>query len=215
MPPALDLPDRARPDEVCLGGSFNPIHHGHLVTARAAAEQLNARRVRLIVSADPPHKPGDRSLAPATDRLAMTRLAVDQDPFFVVDDRELRRDGPSFTSLTAEELAAESGELPTWLIGADLLEGLPDWHRPDEVLADPPTLVRLAVMRRPGHEIRWDALPEPVRHLRRECVTVPQMDVSATHLRRRVADGLSVRYFVPNAVARHIREQGLYRTSRD
>ena len=197
--------------ELCLGGSFNPIHHGHLITARAAAENLGMGRVRLVVAGDPPHKPHDPSLAPAHDRVAMARLAVSEDDFFVVDDREVRRDGPSFTARTVEELAHD--EPVDWLIGSDLLPGLPTWHRAADLLADPPRLVRFHVMARDGDAIDWCDLPPQVLHLRQRQVIVPRVDVSATRLRCRLAAGRSVRYLTPDATIEHIAARGLYRRS--
>ena len=181
---------------LCFGGSFNPVHHGHLLAARAAAEAAGFDRVRLIVAGDPPHKPESADLAPAADRVEMCRLAVTGDPFFEVDDRETRRDGPSYTATTAEEF----GPPVDWLIGADLLASLPRWHRAAELLSDPPTLVRFVVMARGGYEIDWPNLPAAVRHLRANAVTVPRVEVSATHLRQRLAAGLSVRYLTPDRV---------------
>ena len=195
--------------ELCLGGSFNPVHHGHLITARAAAENLGMSRVRLVVAGDPPHKPHDPSLAPADDRVVMARLAVAGDEYFVVDDREVRRDGPSFTARTAEELA-DAGPID-WLIGSDLLPGLPKWHRAADLLADPPTLVRFHVMARDGDAIDWRGLPPQVRHLEERQVIVPRVDVSATQLRSRLAAGRSVRYLTPDATIEHIAARGLYR----
>src|SRR5215204_3176269 len=89
---------------LCFGGSFNPIHHGHLICARAAAEAAGFERVVLIPSALPPHKLDDTELASSTDRLAMCRLAVEGDPWFEVEDIELIRKGPSYTIDTAREL---------------------------------------------------------------------------------------------------------------
>lgn len=198
------------PLELCLGGSFNPIHVGHLITARAAAEAIGASRVRLVVAGTSPHKANDPNVAPAAERVALCRAAVGDDPAFVVDDRETRRPGRSYTADTADELRLEQGGEPVrWLIGADLLAGLPTWHRAAELLADPPGLVRFVVMHRPGNPIDWESLPPAVRHLRRSVVIVPQIDVSSTQLRERIARGQSVRYFVPEP-ARELLERAIF-----
>ena len=192
-----------------MGGSFDPPHLGHLITARLAAEAAGFQGVRLVVAARSPFKTGGYASTP--DRLAMTRAAVHGDPFFFVDDRELRRDGPSYTADTASQLRDEMAAVPAWLIGADLLPGLPRWHRAAELLADPPTLLRFVVMRRPGHPIDWDALPPEVRHLRTSVVEVPQIDLSSTTIRNRVAAGRSIRHMVPDSVADLIDRRNLYR----
>ena len=194
---------------LCVGGSFNPPHHGHLICARAAAEAAGFAGVRLIVSARPPHKRGDASVIDPADRVAMTRLAVAGDAFFVVDARETRRAGPSYTVDTARELQAPGGRPVSWLIGADLLAGLPTWREAATLLKG--DLVRFVVMRRPGSAIDWPALPPAVRALRERVVDVPQVDLSATLVRDRVRAGRSIRYLVPDAVASYIRDHGLYR----
>lgn len=211
----MPFPPRPAADaaEVCFGGSFNPVHVGHLITARAAAESCGASRVRLLVAGTSPHKAGDPDVAPAVDRVALCRAAVDGDPLFVVDDRETRRPGRSFTADTAAELREEQGGQPVrWLIGADLLAGLPTWHRSAELLTDPPSLVQFVVMHRPGTRIHWDELPPAVQHLRGSVVTVPQIDVSSTQLRQRIACGQSIRYLLPETARAHLERAGLYRT---
>ena len=196
---------------LCVGGSFNPPHVGHLVCARFAAEAAGLDRVRMIVSARPPHKPGDADVIDASTRLDLCRAAVAGDDLFRVDDREIRRDGPSYTADTARELI-DSGEEPrpvSWLIGADLLSSLTTWHESDLLLSG--DLVRFVVMRRGGYEIDWPALPPAVRGLEAAVVDVPGIEVSATLVRRRVREGRGVRDLVPPAVAEMIEARGLYR----
>ena len=208
---------------LCLGGSFNPIHYGHLRTTRAAAERLHflppgdsgdsgdsGGDVLLVPSARPPHKPGDADLADAGDRLAMCRLAVASDPSawpFGVSDAELRRAGPSYTILTIRALLSDGYDAVTWLIGADLLPGLPGWREFDALLAE----ATLAVMARPGHPIDWPALPPAVRSLRGNVVEVPAVDVSATMIRNRLRRGEPIDGLTPPAVADAIAARGLYR----
>ena len=203
---------------LCLGGSFNPVHYGHLETTLAAAEKLQftvsgrpaaGADVLLIPSARPPHKPGDPDLAPPADRLAMCRLAVASDGRYRaigVSDLELRRDGPSYTILTVRALRAAGYDEVVWLVGADLLAGLPRWSEFDALLAE----ATLAVMRRPGHPIDWPALPPPVRPLAANVVEVPTLDISATTIRQCLRRGESVEGMTPDAVAEYARSRTLY-----
>src|SRR2546423_8060516 len=116
---------------LCFGGSFNPIHNGHLRCAEAVATKAGYDKVLLIPSAQPPHKPDAPDLAPAEDRLAMARLAAPlaEGVPFEVSDVETRRGGPSFTIDTAQELRDQGINPVHWLIGADMLLYLPKWHR--------------------------------------------------------------------------------------
>ncbi len=207
-----------RGDELCFGGSFNPPHLGHLITARASAEVAGFARVRLIVAARSPHKyaadrGADRAffMADAQIRLKLCRLAVGDDPMFIIDDRELRRAGPSYTADTAEELRNEAnGVAPAWLVGTDLLPGLPTWHRADELLADPSTLIRFIIMQRGGHEIDPTNLPPTVRPLAARAVRVPQIEISASAIRHRLAAGRSIRFLVPEPVRQFLEEHRTY-----
>ena len=136
---------------LCFGGSFNPIHNGHLICAQAVAAKAGYDRVLLIPSAQPPHKPADVDLAPTPHRLAMCRLAAQTVAGLDVDDIETRRSGPSYTLDTVHELGGRLGTPVHWLIGADMLLYLPKWHRPLDLLRD----VNFVIMRRPGYEIDW------------------------------------------------------------
>lgn len=192
---------------LCFGGSFNPIHHGHLICARAVAEARGYDRVELIPSAQPPHKPHDPALAPAEDRLQMCHLAVHQSHVFGVNDIELRLPTPSYTIDTAQELRRRGWKNIHWLIGADMLLYLPKWHRPAELMAE----VEFIVMARPGWTLDWSLLPAEFRHLQKNVVEAPMIDISSTGIRERVSRGLSVDYLTPEPVCRYIRERGLYR----
>ena len=199
---------------LCFGGSFNPIHHGHLITARAAAEACGYDRVVLIPSAVPPHKTDAKTLAAPPHRLEMCRLAVENDPFFEVDDLELTRPGPSYTLDTAREFRRRGWDRVDWLIGADMVPGLPKWHRPLELLKE----VTFVVMRRPGYEVDWTALSRAREELPGQKIDpplavmdVPQVDISATMLRNRVAAGRSIRYLTPAPVVEYIAGHNLYR----
>ena len=194
-----------------FGGSFNPIHHGHLRCAEAVANKAGYDRVVLIPSARPPHKPDNPELASPADRLAMCRLAVFEraggSPAFEVSDVETRRDGPSYTIDTAQMLRGQGAGEIHWLIGADMLMSLPGWHRPLDLLRD----VHFVVMARPGWTIDWNALPPEFRHLSAQIVDAPVIDISATDIRSRVRQNLPIDHLVPPAVARYIEAHQLYR----
>ncbi|HEX8340285.1 MAG TPA: nicotinate (nicotinamide) nucleotide adenylyltransferase [Tepidisphaeraceae bacterium] len=203
---------------LCFGGSFNPVHRAHLACSAAAARAAGFDRVRLILAARPPLKDDRSAIASVEDRLSMLRLAAAdaaapteaamRDVTYLIDDRETRRPGPSYTIDTVHELLAE-GERVDWLIGADQLLWLPRWHRVDELLA----AARFWVMARPGYAIDWPAMPSVVRGLADRVVIVPQMDVSATDIRRGLREGTSIAHLVTPSVDRYLREHRLYADS--
>lgn len=192
---------------LCFGGSFNPIHHGHLICARVVAEAGGFDRVLLIPSAQPPHKPRQDDIAPAEARLAMCRLAIGADPLFAVDDLELSRGGPSYTLDTVRALRARGWSKVHWLIGADMLNYLPNWHQPEQLLSE----VQFVVMARPGHALQWDRLPSAFHGLKQQVVAAPLIDISATQIRERARSGRSIRYLVPETVAEYVAQHKLYR----
>lgn len=193
-----------------LGGSFDPVHLGHLALARACREGARLDRVVLVVAGRPPHKP-DRRLAAAEHRVAMARLAAGDDPRLAVDERETLRSGPSFTLETVRALEAERpGDELYWLIGGDTLPELPTW-REVETLAD---LVGFVIAARRGHDPEGglEGLPSSLRgRLRSVVVPMRPVDVSATEVRQRVREGRPIDDLVPEAVRRYIEEKGLYR----
>ena len=199
---------------ILIGGSFNPIHHGHLIVARAVAEQLECVRVAFIPSGNPPHKPGD-DLADAADRLAMARLAIGDEPNCEVSDVEILRSGPSYTILTVEAYRRSlmPGQTLYWLIGSDTLTELHTWHRASELV----NMCRIVTAVRPGFEcldlsvLESTLSPEQVRQLQADILPVPRIDISATSIRQRIATGRSIRYLVPDAVREYIERCGLYR----
>lgn len=192
---------------LCFGGSFNPIHNGHRICARTVAHQLDLKAVLLIPSARPPHKAATADLAAAGDRLAMCNIVAAEDRLFQVCDIEIRRSGPSYTLDTARELRQAGMEKVSWLIGADMLNFLPQWHESLQLLKE----VNFVVMARPGFVFEWTKLPAPFQVLRDHVVEAPLIDVSATEIRRRVRAGEPIDELVPPAVARYIEEHCLYR----
>jgi len=192
--------------KLCFGGSFNPVHAGHLLVARAVAEAAGFERVVLVPSASPPHKPAAADLADARHRAGMCQAVAACDPLFEVETLELDRSGPSYTIDTARELKRRGWTKVAWLIGADMVPLLPKWHKPHELLAE----VELVIAHRPGHTIDWQNLPEPFRLLKRQVVPAPLIEISASTIRQRVAAGRSIRYLVPPEVEQYIADHRLY-----
>ncbi len=192
-----------------LGGTFDPPHVGHLMIAEWAREQLSLERVVFVPSGTPPHKLG-RARSSATDRLAMTRLAVRGNPAFIVSPIETRRRGPSFTIDTVRALRARhAGARLVLILGADSLDEFHTWRDPDAIAAE----ATLAVAGRPGvGPVRRG----PARRFARaaEWLGNPSFDVSSSMIRSRARGGRSLRYLVTDAVARYIARHRLYRRGR-
>jgi nicotinate-nucleotide adenylyltransferase len=192
-----------------LGGSFDPIHLGHLAIAEDARVSLGLERVLFVPAAQQPLKARGHHAAPE-QRLRMVELATAGNPAFEVSDLELNRAGPSYTVDTLEQLRRQldpGGEL-YFLLGADALGWLPQWHRPERVLE----LARIVVFERPGASPDLGALEQALPRLSERLVRLqgPLLDLSSTDLRARVAAGRPVRYLLPDSVAAYIVEQGLY-----
>ncbi|MGH8433949.1 MAG: nicotinate-nucleotide adenylyltransferase [Pseudomonas sp.] len=204
-----------------FGGTFDPIHIGHLRGALEVAEQLGFAELRLIPSARPPHR--DTPEVSAADRLAMVEQAVAGVPLLTVDDRELKRDKPSYSIDTLESLRAELAVADQLflLLGWDAFCGLPTWHRWEELLEH----CHILVLQRPDAD---SEAPEALRNLlAARSVSDPQalsgpsgqiafvwqtpLAVSATQIRNLLASGKSVRFLVPDAVLAYIHARGLYR----
>lgn len=192
---------------LCLGGSFNPIHLGHLVTARAAAKALHLPGVRLIPTPGNPHKAGQETL-PAAIRLELCQLAVADDPFFVVDSIEYERPPPIYTYDTARLLADRAGGRVPWLIGSDLLPRLHEWHRFDDLIP----VIELVLMLRSGHE-QAAPLDAKTIALVSRVVEVPALPISSTAVRDRARRGESLEGWVPPDVARAIHDRRLYQAA--
>lgn len=196
------------------GGSFDPIHFGHLISARSIAEQLDLERIVLIPSARPPHKQGV-TMTSAEHRLAMARTAVEGDPLFEVSDVELHREGPSYTYDTVGQFLNVYGEdaMLCWIIGGDTLPELPSWYRVAELVQR----VRIVTATRPGWTPPDPAILTPAvgseaaRSLLADSLTTPEIDISATDIRQRVRDGRSIRYMVPESSRSYIARHGLYK----
>lgn len=218
---------------IVFGGTFDPVHNGHLAVARAAADHFDAD-VHLLPAADPPHRP-----APAVDagqRVTMLELALRGEPRLHLDRRELQRPGPSYSVDTLAQLRAELGaDAPlAWLVGEDAFAGLPRWHRWRELTG----LAHWIIAQRPDAQGRVRADPEDIeatwpaelRELvggrwvdaaarlheapagRLARLQLPPRPESSTGVRQRITHGQPWREWVPTAVADHIQHHGLYGT---
>jgi nicotinate-nucleotide adenylyltransferase len=179
------------------GGTFDPIHHAHLILAREARESLGLEKVIFVPAATSPFK--NPPVASMKIRLSMLQAAIEDEPAFVADDCELRRSPPSYAIDTVEQIRQREGGVEIYyLLGHDNIETLPAWHRFEEL----ERLVRFIVLDRTGSEAK-----HPYQIVRRK------IDISATEIRKRVASGQSIRYLVPTSVEVMIRRGNLYRES--
>ena len=192
-----------------LGGSFNPIHYGHLLLADEVLEALALDRILFVPAGVPPHK-SPALLAPAEDRFAMVKLAVAERPRFEVSDIELRRAGPSYTVETVEALGIPRAQL-FLIVGSETFLDLLSWREPRRIAE----LAQLAVVPRVGSAFDPDsaAARKVVREIGQEPLIVhaSSLPISASELRRRVREGRSLAFRLPDAVIRHIEARGLYR----
>jgi len=190
-----------------FGGSFDPPHNAHVAIAKLARDHLRLDELRLVPAGDPWQK-SDRKLAPASDRVAMLRLAFAGEPRITVDDSELKRHGPSYTIDTVEQALARSPEAELFLvIGQDQYANLHTWHRWRELLQR----VTLAVAGRAGRDPQPSEQEAAVPH-RMLPLPLPAMPLSATDIRERVARGERVDHVVPTEVAGYIEQAHLYRS---
>lgn len=204
-----------------FGGTFDPVHFGHLRPALEVQQALGLNEVRFIPAGQPPHREVPHALP--SQRLSMLRAAIEDQPGFVVDEREIRREGPSYMVDTLASLREEVGQLPLCLIlGYDAFLGLPGWHQWHRLIE----LAHLVITHRPGwnHDDLNDVLQSLVKQhevaheqLSEQAaggllfVPVTQLDVSATTIREQIRAGQDIRYLLPDTVYRIIREQKLYR----
>ncbi len=208
-----------------FGGTFDPVHFGHLRPALELFEILGLEELRLVPAGTPPHRRPPR--ANSAQRLQMLRLAIAGQPGFVLDEREIERSGPSYMVDTLAELRSElGGQRPLCLLlGMDAFLGLTSWHRWEEI----PRLAHLVVSHRPGWlpehlddhggplaELADGSMVEEPRRLADApggyifMHPVTQLDISSTRIRALIRNGRNPRYLLPDGVWNHIREQGLY-----
>ncbi len=191
-----------------MGGTFNPIHLGHLMIAEEARQTFHLDKVLFIPSYLTPNK--NVNGATAQQRLMMTRLATADNPYFSVSDMEICRKGNSYTVDTLRFLKKLYG--PSYILyfisGTDTIHDLPNWHKPEEIL----TLCQFVGATRPDGTQSIESVIRHFGSLGKHILklTVPTMDISSTILRQRIQNGLSVRYMMPQAVIDYIKKNGVY-----
>jgi nicotinate-nucleotide adenylyltransferase len=195
-----------------IGGTFDPIHYGHLAAAEEARVKVELERVVFVVAGVPPHKL-DEEVTPVEHRLAMVELGIQSNPCFELSRVDVDRPGPSYTVDTISILQERFGEETElfFVMGLDSLVELPTWHEPHRLVQ----LCRLVAVSRPGFDVDLAGLESEVPGLssRLEIIDMPEVDISSTDLQRRVRDGLPIKYQVPEQVERYIREFQLYKRS--
>lgn len=200
---------------VLFGGTFDPVHNGHLIAARAVGEQRGYRRITFVPSARGPHK--GPAVASDADRLKMLNLAVDGEDMFEVSQAELQRPAPSYTFDTLQEIkeACDDDTPIDLVVGADMLADLINWYRADDVVK----MARLVIAARPPWHEKIGAISALLaerfgKHQAADLVvgicTTPLIDISSSEIRERLTAGLPIRYMVPDAVEEYIRSRGLY-----
>ncbi len=198
-----------------FGGSFDPVHFGHLIVARAVAEEFGFQRITLVPAASPPHKQG--TFSSPEHRLAMLQLAIKDDPLFEICRLELYRTGPSYTFDTLQGLLGEHGPecQLSWIIGLDMLEELHKWHRYREVV----DLAQIIVAARPPWQEQVKKLlkglskhfsDDQVEAITGSVIPTPLIDISSSLIRSRIAGKKPIRYLVPYNVMSYIEENKLY-----
>lgn len=191
-----------------MGGTFNPIHLGHLMIAEEARQAFHLKKVLFVPSYITPNK--DVCGATAEQRLAMTRLATADNPYFTVSDMEMRRRGNSYTVDTLRLLKEIYGPSHSlyFISGTDTIHDLHNWNNPEEILS----LCQFIGATRPDGSEQIDSIISSFGELGKNILKlpVPTMEISSTELRRRIRLGLSVRYMMPSAVVEYIRKNGVY-----
>ena len=183
-----------------LGGTFNPVHIGHLILAEEAREKLGLDKVIFVPTFLPPHK-DNSDIAKATDRLSMIRLAIKTNKYFMVSDTEIKRNGRSYTIDTIKEFKERfSSDDLYFIIGSDLLKYLDEWKDLNEIIK----LVRFIVATRPGFPL--EKIPSYINTL-----PIRAVDISAFEIRECVKENKSFHYLVPEGVFNYIRKRGLYK----
>ncbi|RAV01680.1 nicotinate-nucleotide adenylyltransferase [Paenibacillus sp. YN15] len=188
-----------------MGGTFDPIHVGHLLAAELAREAEQLDEVWFMPAFVPPHKQNGAVAGPE-DRLAMARLAVEGNPHFKVTDIEIAKQDTSYTIDTVELL---TGRYPAdsfcFIIGADMVMYLPHWRRIEDIVRR----IRFVGLARPGYTLALEELPEVIRS-RVTLAAMPLVELSSTEIRRRLGSGETVRYMVPEPVRLYMEGKGLY-----
>ena len=193
-----------------FGGTFDPPHLGHLILASEAHVQLELARLLWVLTPVPPHKM-NRPISSLEDRLAMVRLALNDEPSFELSNIEIERPGPHYTLDTIRVFSKlYPNEDLILLLGGDSLRDLPTWHRPADLVA---ACHQIGVMRRPGDSIDMAELEAKIPGLKTKVkfVEAPLLEIASSEIRRRAARGLPFRYYLLPAVYQYIQEHNLYR----
>ncbi len=194
-----------------FGGTFDPPHLGHLILAAEALQQLQLSRLLWVLTPDPPHKP-DQVITPLPHRLEMLRRTLRGLPDFELSTVETERPGPHYTLDTLHLLQKQfPGNGLVLLIGGDSLRDLPGWHRPAEIVSAVHTF---GVMRRPGDAVETEALLHilPGLAYKIQFVDAPQLEISSSSIRQRIASGGHYRFYLPSGVYNYIQQHHLYRS---
>ncbi|HOC09662.1 MAG TPA: nicotinate-nucleotide adenylyltransferase [Bacillota bacterium] len=201
------------PDKIgIMGGTFDPIHYGHLVTAEAAREKFCLDKVIFVPSGNPQHKK-NKEISPGIDRVNMTVLATANNPFFEVSDIELKRDGYTYTVDTLKEFIKIYGENTRFyfITGADAVMEILTWKDVSTILK----LCRIVSAYRPGSDInKFRSMVDELERVHRSnihLIEVPALAISSTEIRERVKSGITIKYLLPEKVERYILEKGLYK----
>lgn len=193
-----------------LGGTFDPIHYGHLLLAETAYDRFGLDKVLVMPAGDPYFK-AERGVSPDPDRAEMTKRAIADNPHFEFSDMELRREGDSYTVDTLKQLKEQCpGDDLFLILGSDTLFQIEKWYRPQEIF-------QLATILSSCRNIPTQELNDQMEHLRSKYgakvinLYMPNMDISSTDIRDKIRHGMSVKYFLPDPVIQYIEERGLYR----
>ena len=187
-----------------LGGTFNPIHVGHMTIAEMVCEKLKLDKVIFVPSCLPPHK-SNKNVASAGDRYRMVSLAVRKNPHFEVSDYEVKKGGKSYSIDTVTHLKAcyPSGTKFFFIIGRDLLPTLHTWKQIDDVLK----MVSFVTLNRPGYK-------QEKSRIKVRAISIPELQVSSSYVRKRITTGKTVQYLVPDNVLDYIHRKKLYKSGK-
>ncbi len=192
-----------------FGGTFDPIHLGHLAMAAEAYQQLRLDGVCFVPAGDPPHKQ-ERRITPVAQRLCMVELAIAEVAYFWASRVDAERPGPHFSGDMVRLIRAELADAAElfFLMGMDSLLDLPTWHEPDWLL----THCHLVVFNRPGSEPDWAVLEAHFPAIRQQItlLTMPQLEISSSAIRTRIANEQNIRFYLPQPVEAYLRKHRLY-----
>ena len=190
-----------------MGGTFDPIHHGHLVAASEVAQFFALDEVVFVPTGQPWQKE-DRQVSPSEDRYLMTVIATASNPRFRVSRVEIDRDGPTYTVDTLRTLGANNPDAELYFItGADAMLEILDWKDPEEVLS----IAHFIAASRPGYDLARFEAAGPARDASVSMMSIPALAISSTDVRERIRDGRPIRYLVPEGVKSYIEKAALYR----